>query len=185
MNRRQLLYSLTSLSAAHLTAPRLFALEPNGRTSSERGRDQPDSKDATHSRYEPLRVGLVGVVGAGVYWQYRIAQQLDYGYYAWPRRSSACCNIRSLPFPLGCGVGATLGTGWRNPNLEEVIVVTPDHGLVAHRVNLLLDYRRRIVATGYAPKDLSKSTDYTIEPFGHVRNSCRSDQTPRPSQAFS
>jgi hypothetical protein len=78
MNRRKLLYSLTSLSAASLTAPCLFSLEPNRRATAERGRDQRPSRDAGYSPYEPLRVGLVGVVGVGVYFLYRVARQLDY-----------------------------------------------------------------------------------------------------------
>jgi hypothetical protein len=77
MNRRKLLYSLTCLSAASLTAPCLFSLEPNGRASAEWDGSQRASREARRSPYEPLRIGSVGV-GVGVYWQYRIAPQLDY-----------------------------------------------------------------------------------------------------------
>lgn len=78
MNRRKLLYSLTSLSATSLIAPCLFSLEPNGRARAERVDTQRTPEEVRHSPYEPLRVGFVGVVGVGVYWQYRIARQLDY-----------------------------------------------------------------------------------------------------------
>jgi hypothetical protein len=76
MNRRQLLYSLTSFSATSLTTPRLFFLEQNGR--AERGSAERASTDTRHSPHERLRVGLVGVAGVGVYWQYRIARHLGY-----------------------------------------------------------------------------------------------------------
>jgi hypothetical protein len=78
MNRRQLLYSLTSFSASTLTVPLLFSLEANGHASAERGGDPRAPREARRAPYEPLRVGLVGVAGVGVYWQYRIARQMDY-----------------------------------------------------------------------------------------------------------
>jgi hypothetical protein len=76
------------------------------------------------------------------------------------------CVIYGLSLsPLDAELGQTLAAGWNNPNLEEVIVVVPDHELVTHRVNLLLDHTRRIVVKGYAPTDLKNFTDYTIEPI--------------------
>jgi hypothetical protein len=78
MDRRKLLYSLTSLSAASLAAPWLFSLESNGEASAEHGSDESSSRNQKYSPYEPLRVGLVGVVGVGVYFLYRVARQLDY-----------------------------------------------------------------------------------------------------------
>jgi len=78
MDRRKLLYSLTSLSAASLAAPWLSSLEPNGGGSAEHGGDESSSRHQKYSPYEPLRVGLVGVAGVGVYFLYRVARQLDY-----------------------------------------------------------------------------------------------------------
>ena len=78
MNRRKLLYSLTSLSAAILAVPCLFSLETKGGVSADHGDDQSPSRGPKFSPYEPLRVGLVGVVGVGVYFLYRVARELDY-----------------------------------------------------------------------------------------------------------
>jgi hypothetical protein len=78
MNRRKLLYSLTALSGASLATPCLFSLQSNGRVSTEHGGDQSPSRDPKFSPYEPLRVGLLGVVGVGVYFLHRVARQLDY-----------------------------------------------------------------------------------------------------------
>jgi hypothetical protein len=64
--------------------------------------------------------------------------------------------------PLDAELGQTLATGWNNPNLREIIVVVPDHEVVAHRVNLLLDHRRGVIVKGYAPNDLRTAVDYTI-----------------------
>jgi len=80
MNRRQFLYSLTSPAAAGLTQSCLFSLNPNRRAAAERGGAEPTSIIARYSSHERLRVGLVGVVGAGVYWEYRIARKLDYPF---------------------------------------------------------------------------------------------------------
>lgn len=78
MDRRKFLYSLTSLSAATLAVPSLFSLESNGGCSAEHSGDESFSRKQKYSPYEPLRVGLVGVVGVGVYFLYRVARQLDY-----------------------------------------------------------------------------------------------------------
>lgn len=80
MDRRKLLYSLTSLSAASLAAPWLFSLESNGGGDAEHGGDESSSRNKKYSPSEPLRVGLVGVVGVGVYFLYRVARQLGNPY---------------------------------------------------------------------------------------------------------
>lgn len=78
MNRRKLLYSLTSLTAASLAEPRMFSMESNRRVSADNGGDESSLRNRKYSQYEPLRVGLVGVAGVGVYFLYRVAQQLLY-----------------------------------------------------------------------------------------------------------
>lgn len=64
--------------------------------------------------------------------------------------------------PLDAELAQTLAAGWSNPNLREINVVAPDHELVAHRVNLLLDPRREVIVKGYAPGDLKTGHDYTV-----------------------
>jgi hypothetical protein len=65
--------------------------------------------------------------------------------------------------PLDAELAQTLAAGWSNPNLREISVVTPDHELVAHRVNLLLDPRREVIVKGYVPGDLKTGFDYTVK----------------------
>ncbi len=65
--------------------------------------------------------------------------------------------------PLDAELGQTLSFGWRNPNLEEIFVINPNHKVVAHRINLLLlDTRRDIRVIGFNPDTLKQEADYTI-----------------------
>lgn len=65
--------------------------------------------------------------------------------------------------PLDAELGQTLAAGWSNPNLREIRVVAPDHEVVAHRVNLLLDPRYEVAVKGYSPQDLKTAYDYTVK----------------------
>jgi hypothetical protein len=64
--------------------------------------------------------------------------------------------------PLDAELGQTLAAGWSNKNLEEISVVCPDHEVVSHRVNLLLDPRRDVIVKGYEPQPLEKAVDYSV-----------------------
>jgi hypothetical protein len=64
--------------------------------------------------------------------------------------------------PLDAELGQTLAAGWSNQNLKEILVISPNHEEVAHRVNLLLDRRRDVVVKGYAPDKLGIEHNYTI-----------------------
>lgn len=65
--------------------------------------------------------------------------------------------------PLDAELGQTLAAGWSNNNLREISIVSPAHGVVAQRVNLLLDPRRKVTVRGHEPQNLKEETDYTIE----------------------
>ncbi len=64
--------------------------------------------------------------------------------------------------PLDAELCQTLAVGWDNPNLREICVISPDHELVAHRVNLLLGHERDIAVKGFIPNDLASAIDYTV-----------------------
>jgi hypothetical protein len=64
--------------------------------------------------------------------------------------------------PLDAELGQTLAAGWSNSNLEEILIVDPNHELIAHRVNLLLDPRRDVRVLGLHPSTLEEEKDYTI-----------------------
>jgi hypothetical protein len=64
--------------------------------------------------------------------------------------------------PLDAELGQTLACGWSNQALEEILIVNPNHSLVAHRVNLLLDRKRDIVVKGIDPSSMTVAADYTM-----------------------
>lgn len=64
--------------------------------------------------------------------------------------------------PLDAELGQTLAVGWNNPNLEEILIVDPNHGIVAHRINLLLTSQRDIRVLGLNPSTLMVEKEYTI-----------------------
>ncbi len=78
MNRRSLLYNLTSLSVASLAAPCLFSPGFNGGVRVEHDGDRSSANNRKCFPHEPLRIGLVGVVGVGVYFLYQVARQFAY-----------------------------------------------------------------------------------------------------------
>lgn len=63
--------------------------------------------------------------------------------------------------PLDAELGQTLAAGWSNRNLETIFIVNPNHSLVAHRVNLLLDPRHRVRVIGLNPNTLELEAEYT------------------------
>jgi hypothetical protein len=72
--------------------------------------------------------------------------------------------------PLDAELCQIVESGCHESDLAGVDVITPDHSLVAHRVNLLLDPRRTVRVHGYHPDDLESPTDYTVvrKPVGRA-----------------
>jgi hypothetical protein len=66
--------------------------------------------------------------------------------------------------PLDAELCQTLASGWDNPTLESIEIVVPDHEVVAHRANLMLDLSRGVQVRGYDPRALHAKTNYTIPP---------------------
>lgn len=64
--------------------------------------------------------------------------------------------------PLDAELAQTLAAGWSNPNLTEIFIVDPQHKIVGHRVNLLLDPRRTVKVWGVNAKSLDIESEYTI-----------------------
>lgn len=64
--------------------------------------------------------------------------------------------------PLDAELGQTLACGLSNPGIEEILIVNPNHAAVAHRINLLLDFKREIRVTGLNPISMEAEADYTI-----------------------
>lgn len=64
--------------------------------------------------------------------------------------------------PLDAELAQTLAAGLSNENLDEIIVIAPDHELIAHRVNLLLDPGREIKILGYEPHKLGTPHNHTV-----------------------
>jgi hypothetical protein len=64
--------------------------------------------------------------------------------------------------PLDAELAQTLASGWSNPNLEEILIVDPNHCLIAHRVNLLIDRRRDVRVIGLNSETMTHEEDYTI-----------------------
>jgi hypothetical protein len=65
--------------------------------------------------------------------------------------------------PLDAELAQTLAAGLSNDVLEQIDVIVPDHAIVAHRINLLLNQERPIKVIGYDPKALHSPIDYTIK----------------------
>lgn len=65
--------------------------------------------------------------------------------------------------PLDAELGQTLAAGWSNSKLKEILVISPNHEEVAHRVNLLLDRKRDVEVKGFAPDKLGIEHNYSIK----------------------
>ena len=64
--------------------------------------------------------------------------------------------------PLDAELGQFLASGLMNPLLRELIVVSPDHALVAHRLKLLIAPASEIRILGYRPDQLREPAEYTV-----------------------
>lgn len=73
VNRRKLLICLSSLPAASLAVSRVFSLDPSQESRAERS-----ERDAQPPSDRQLRVGIVGVMGVGLYHLDRVAQNLNF-----------------------------------------------------------------------------------------------------------
>lgn len=62
--------------------------------------------------------------------------------------------------PLDAELNQTLGAGISSPNIEEIIIINPNHEIVADRVKLLLDKRYPAKVLAYHPNDLNKKIEY-------------------------
>lgn len=63
--------------------------------------------------------------------------------------------------PLDAELCQTLAAGLDSGVEKEVLVITPDHKSVAHRINLLVNPARRIKVLGMTPDNLSLKVDHT------------------------
>lgn len=63
--------------------------------------------------------------------------------------------------PLDADLMQTLAAGFDSRILRQIVIVVPDHELVARRLKLLLDREPRIPMIGHDPRDLSVAVDYT------------------------
>ena len=64
--------------------------------------------------------------------------------------------------PLDAELCQTLESGWDSDDLECIDVVVPNHELVAHRVNLLVNPERHVSVRGFDPRALDSIIDYTV-----------------------
>lgn len=64
--------------------------------------------------------------------------------------------------PLDAELSQILASGWSNSVLREIEVIAPDHDVIAHRVNLLLNRKRDILIRGYHPENLKEATDHSV-----------------------
>lgn len=90
------------------------------------------------------------------------------------RHSTAATDLKSVTRtilyglsldPLDAELSMVLSAGWDNPNLEEVLIVDPNHQVIGHRVNLLLGSKRKIRVLGFNPETMDQEADYTIERY--------------------
>jgi sugar-specific transcriptional regulator TrmB len=74
---------------------------------------------------------------------------------------SNCTILYGLSLdPLDVELYQTLASGWASPESKEIIIINPNHSLVAKRVKLLMDERYKINIIGYNPNDLENGTTY-------------------------
>ena len=63
--------------------------------------------------------------------------------------------------PLDAELSQILNSGWNTNSIKEVIIINPDHSIIASRVKLILEADRKIKLYGYHPKRLDVRYDYT------------------------
>jgi hypothetical protein len=62
--------------------------------------------------------------------------------------------------PLDAELTQTLAAGWSSANLEEILIVNPEHAKIAQRVKLLLDDRYSAKIIGFDPTNLRNGCSY-------------------------
>lgn len=78
--------------------------------------------------------------------------------------SASRCIVYGLSLsPLDAELNQTLAAGWDNSVLTEIVIVAPNHDIVAQRVRLLLNPKHKIRVLGCTPSRLDEVTDYTAK----------------------
>lgn len=62
--------------------------------------------------------------------------------------------------PLDAELSQTLASGWDNKNLRNIVVVDPNHEVIAERVKILLYNPGTVKIRGFHPNDLNKPFNY-------------------------
>ena len=62
--------------------------------------------------------------------------------------------------PLDAELCQTLAVGWSSPENRNIIIIDPQHDIIAKRVRLLADVRYNVNVIGYSPDDLNSKTVY-------------------------
>nr|WP_299344250.1 hypothetical protein [Allomuricauda sp.] len=62
--------------------------------------------------------------------------------------------------PLDAELNVALAGGWGSKLNEEIIIINPNHEVVAERVKLLLDKKSSIKIVGYNPSNLNQKIEY-------------------------
>ena len=63
--------------------------------------------------------------------------------------------------PLDAELNVALSGGWQSKKNEEIIIINPNHEIVAERVKLLIDRKSTIKIIGYHPNDLNTKIEYS------------------------
>src|ERR1035437_65294 len=78
VNRRKFIFCLSSFPAVSLALPRAFSLESNQKSCADHGGDERFERNAQSPSDRQLSVGIVGVMGVGLYQLDRVAQDLNF-----------------------------------------------------------------------------------------------------------
>lgn len=62
--------------------------------------------------------------------------------------------------PLDAELNVSLASSWISKNNKEIIIINPNHKLVAERVRLLLDSKSSVKILGYDPGELNNKVEY-------------------------
>jgi hypothetical protein len=68
--------------------------------------------------------------------------------------------------PLDAELSQVLSAAWNCSSMEEILIVDPQHGKIAHRVNLLVARHRNVRIVGINPNTMAEEKDYTIRKPG-------------------
>lgn len=64
--------------------------------------------------------------------------------------------------PLDAELTQILSVGLDNPNLKLIIIIDPNHAVVADKINILLKYPSNVTVTGYSPYDLKNGVLHSL-----------------------